>query len=133
CTRAQGQPSASEQAAGRVQKKRWPSEELYGRRSQRRVPECCGGEVPFAVTLLALPPSVELAAVAFDDDPTVQHEVDAADAADLHLKLDRHPERSRREPRERLRPRLGSRIDVAAQALELVGQPFEDLTQIGHA
>jgi para-nitrobenzyl esterase len=109
-------PSASCSAA--------PAEKTYDRSAYpsraphdvlRDEPQCRIAEsscrlISTPIAALSLPLGVVGSAVALDDQPSVDDEIDAADAGYLHLQLERGADRSEDEANERFRPRLSTLV-----------------------
>ena len=70
-------------------------EDEHRRRADADVAQCGQREVPIAIPLLRRPLLVELLAVAFDDEPAVDHEIDAAHAGNGLLQFDAAAEDSK--------------------------------------
>lgn len=56
-------------------------------RAQHRVPALRAGEIPQAITLLVMPTGVELFAIALDDQPAVDEQINAPYPVDHNLQL----------------------------------------------
>lgn len=67
------------------------------RRAENGIPPLSEEKVASSVALLSLPAAVVCTTVAFDDDPPVNEEVDAADAVDPDLYLHRAADASQQQ------------------------------------
>ena len=90
-------------------------ENVFGNRTDRRVAERGGGEVPAPVTLLRRPAFVVRTAIAFDDQPSIDNEVDTTDPADRHLNLDVSTHGPEQESHQTFGPGLASAIEQRPQ------------------
>ena len=101
-------------------------------RADRHIPQARSGKVPLTILLLLRPSFVERPAVALDDEPTVNDEIDTANTHDEHLSLVGDAQCAEDEPNERLRARLRGRIDEAEKSPEASRQLQEHRLQLRH-
>jgi hypothetical protein len=73
---------------------------------------------------------VERPAVAFDDQPAVHDEIDPSDPVELNLNLHVTAEAAQEQPHDRLRSRLGARIDELSKYPEALRQACEHLGDV---
>lgn len=101
-------------------------EDVLGERTHRRVALRCCGQVATSVAALLIPAFMMSAAVAFDDQPAVDDEVDPSDPIDRHLDLDRAVEGAEHEAHEALRAGLRAAVEQPTEVAETSWQATED-------
>ena len=87
---------------------------VFRQRTNRGEAERSGSQVATPVSALLVPAGMVRLAVALDDQPSVDDEVNAADAPDLDLHVDGAPEHPQHEAHEGLRARLAPTVDESA-------------------
>lgn len=85
--------------------------------TQNHVTALGQAQVAQSISLLRLPPTVMCAAVAFDDDPVIDQEVNSPDSVDLHLNSNVAAVRAQEKAGDRLRTRLRASIDEGSKHL----------------
>ncbi len=88
-----------------------------------------GREVATEVAPTFRPRRMKAPTVAFDDEPSVDQEVDAANAVDLHLHVNVRSELSEHESYERLGSRFGARIGQREEDAEARRKGCEQLLE----
>lgn len=107
----------------------WTRQHVRGEEPNGDVAASERRRVATAVAHLRIPAGVKLAAVAFDDEPPVNDEVDAPDTVDDHLQLRSVAKCAENQPDQRFHPRLAARIQEATKHTESPGEPPEHLVQ----
>src|SRR5690606_11922348 len=105
-------------------------EDVFGDDAERHETLFCCRQVAAPVIALSLPARVMCLAVAFDDEPSVDEEVDPPDPGNGHLTLDGAADGAEDEAQQRLRPGLGACIEQPTQPPEATGKRREKLVQI---
>ena len=88
---------------------------------------CATAAASAAVGPVVIPAAVVGTAVALDDQPAVDEQVDEADVGDRGLQLDVASEAAQDEADKRLDPRLGARVEQVPQAAVRQRKRLEDL------
>ncbi|MGL4256087.1 MAG: hypothetical protein ACRCSL_07110 [Microbacterium sp.] len=106
-------------------------EDVLGEDPDGRVSEGCGGQVSPPVLLPSLPGRMELRAVALDDQPAVDHEVDPADSMDDDLDLEVATEGAKHKAHQRFGARLAPGVEEGPQGLMAAGESREHSREVG--
>lgn len=104
-------------------------QDVFGDRPDRRVPESGGRKIPAPVAALGGPARMVRFAVALDDEPAVDEEIDASDAGDRGLNLERRPQGPQRQAQEALRSGLRSGVQERSEGPESARKQREYLAQ----
>lgn len=104
-----------------------PGKHVRGEQADGDIAPGESGGVATPVAYLGFPTGVELAAVALDDEPPVDDEVDTADAIDDHLQLWAVTQRAQDQPHKGLDPRFAAPVQETAKHLEPGREPPEDV------
>ena len=108
-------------------------EEVFRERPDGDEPLARGREIPPTVSPLMRPPFVMGFAVAFDDQPSFDEEIDSADVVDDDLHLEAQPQLSQDQAHEALCPRLTSRISETEDGTVARRQRCEHVANLGLA
>lgn len=107
-------------------------EDVFGEWAERHEAELSCGKIAARITTAHLPTLVMRLAVAFDDQPTRDEEVDPPDAVDLNLSAKRHTELSQDQPHECLRAGFGTPVDEPQYRSVSLRQGREHLVHLQH-
>lgn len=91
---------------------------------------CGSRSIPSTISPLGAPARVVALAVALDDEPAVDEEIDEADAVDLHLTIEAAAERTKDESHEGLRSGACPGIEQGPEAPEPSWKGREELIEI---
>lgn len=105
-------------------------QDVFGEQSQRGVAAFQGRHIAASILLVDRPGAVELLAVALDDEPSVDEQVDTAHAIDTDLQLDTAAQLTQKQTNQRLGPRFRTRIQQWTQGPEAMGDAREDFADV---
>lgn|GEM_PF-3517813 len=101
-------------------------EDVLGDHANGGVAQPGSSQIPPSIALLGGPPRVVLFAVAFDDEPSVDDEVDSSYPSDPDLQLHVAIECAQNEAHEGFGARLAACVDEASESLESPRKSCED-------
>lgn len=104
-------------------------QDVFGDRPDRGVPESGGRKIPAPVATLGGPARMVRLAVALDDEPAVDEEVDASDTVDPGLNLKRRTQGAQRQAQEALRSGLRSGVQERSEGPESARKQREYFAQ----
>ena len=105
-------------------------QDVFGEQPQRRVTALQSRHIAAAILLVNRPGAVELLAVALDDEPSIDQQVDTTHTLDTNLEFDTAAELTQKKANQRLGPRFGARVQQRAQDVESTGDACEDLADV---
>jgi len=105
-------------------------QDVFGEQPQRRVAALQSRHIAAAILLVNRPGAVELLAVALDDEPSIDQQVDTTHTLDTNLEFDTAAELTQKKANQRLGPRFGARVQQRAQDVESTGDACEDLADV---